>query len=361
MFFRSEKEKCGDKRYPVYDFVSKCLNVGISTVKKYTAECEENIANGTQPAKKARVSSGRPKIKLNQFTVGVIRRSIHGFFIDKMFPTIDVLRKKLEDSIPDFPAMTTRTLRNIVNSIGFRFKKLNKKPVLMESVSIAASRNEFLRKIRSLRSEGYTFFYTDETWCGQNHTMSYAWQEKVVEALNLDFTSYDHYRGALQEVNGWRGGFKTPTGAGKRVIILHIGSEDGFLPGGELCFIGKKGTSDYHNEMNSKHFQEWFRRTLSILPQKSAIVIDQAPYHTMTDPETRNPTVSWLKKDIIAWIEKRNINLPPHATDYAQLTKAALIQHAKPHFGVPEKILQQIINETRSDVKLIDVYKRQVR
>ena len=105
--------------------------------------------------------------------------------------------------------------------------------------------------------------------------------------------------------------------------------------------------------MNSKHFQGWFRRTLSILPQKSPIVIDQAPYHTMTDPETRNPTMSWLKKDIIAWIEKRNINLPPHATDYAQLTKAALIQHAKPHFGVPEKILQQIINETRSDVKLI--------
>lgn len=227
-FFQSEKETCGDKRYPVYDFVSKCLNVGLSTVKKYAAECEENIANGTQPAKKARVSSGRPKIKLDQFTVDVIRRSIQGFFIDKMFPIIDVLRKNLEDSIPDFPAMTTRT------------------------------------KIRSLRSEGYKIFYTDKTWCGQNHTMSYAWQEKVVEALNLDFTSYDHYRGALQEVNGWRGGFKTPTGAGKRVIILHIGSEDSFLPGGELCFVGKKGTSDYHNKMNSKHFQEWFQHTLSI-------------------------------------------------------------------------------------------------
>ena len=114
----------------------------------------------------------------------------------------------------DFPSMCLENLRHIVHSIGFRFKKLNKKPVLMESISVAASRHAFLRRIRRLREEGYKIFYTDETWCAQNHTMKYAWQEHVIEALD-SHNNYDQYRGHLQEVFGWKGGFKTPSGAGQ--------------------------------------------------------------------------------------------------------------------------------------------------
>ncbi|XP_054286021.1 uncharacterized protein LOC129002330 [Macrosteles quadrilineatus] len=105
--------------------------------------------------------------------------------------------------------------------------------------------------------------------------------------------------------------------------------------------------------MNSKHFHEWFKRVVGLMPNKSAIVIDQAPYHKQIDPETKNPTMSWLKKDIISWLQKRNISLPPHSTDYAQLTKAALIEHAKPHFGIPKKILENIIEDTNPGIKLI--------
>lgn len=354
-FFRAEKEQCGDKRYPVYANVAKCLNIGLGTVKLYASNYEEDISENTPPTKKTRVSdgSGRRKIEVDQFTITVIRRYMYDFYANKVFPTIDVLKQKLEENVPDFPTMSRTTLWKILKSIGFRFRKLNRKPVLMESASVAASRHAYLRKIRKLRAEGYKIFYSDETWCGQNHTKHYGWQEQVIKGLNSDVTTFDQYRSVLQEVNGWRGGFKTPSGAGKRVIILHIGSEDGFLKGAELCFVGKKGTSDYHNEMNAKHYEEWFKHVLNIIPRKSAIVIDQAPYHTMTDPETRNPNMKWLKNDIIEWMKKNNTGLPPDVYDFESLTKQVLINHAKPFFKEPEKILDQLVRQVRPDVQII--------
>lgn len=147
----------------------------------------------------------------------------------------------------------------------------------------------------------------------------------MLDALENNFDNYDQYRGHIQQIYGWRGGFKTPSGAGKRIIILHIGSEDGFLEGADLCFIGKKGTGDYHNEMNSAHYEEWFKKILNLLPEKSAVVINQAPYHTVVDPGTENPNISWLKAEIISWITSRNILPPPGVDRYDKLTKQSLL------------------------------------
>lgn len=351
-FFRIEGETIGDKRYPVYQKVHECLGRSLSTVKRCATSMKEDEEN-EGPRKKQRVGMGRPKIQPDEFTLGAIRRSIHSFYIAKTFPSIKSLHQKLIDSLPGFPTMSTKTLLNIVKSIGFSFKKLNKKPVLMESLTVSASRHSYLRKIKNLRSEGYKIFYTDETWCNQNHTVTHCWQENVVEALNQQFNNYDQYRGHIQQIYGWRGGFKTPSGAGKRIIILHIGSEEGFLNGAELCFIGKKNTGDYHNEMNSSHYEEWFEKVLRLLPQRSAVVIDQAPYHTMVDPATKNPNMSWRKDRIISWILTKNIPLPTDIIDFNTMTKAELIVHAKPYFGIPEKKLDQIINRVRPDVKLV--------
>ena len=47
------------------------------------------------------------------------------------------------------------------------------------------------------------------------------------------------------------GGFKHPSGKGKRLIILHAGAVAGWLPQTELIFRSKsKNNGDYHNEMN---------------------------------------------------------------------------------------------------------------
>ena len=58
------------------------------------------------------------------------------------------------------------------------------------------------------------------------------------------------------------GGWKHPSGKGQRLIILHTGSTDGWVPGVELVFQSKTKSSDYHDEMNSLHFLEWFEKII---------------------------------------------------------------------------------------------------
>jgi len=79
------------------------------------------------------------------------------------------------------------------------------------------------------------------TWVNAGETHSKAWLDSIV--------------------NSPRGAFLTgltmgTLGKGKRLIVLHIGSTDGFVPGGFLCFESKTNSSDYHNEMNGTTFFE---------------------------------------------------------------------------------------------------------
>ena len=79
-----------------------------------------------------------------------------------------------------------------------------------------------------------------------------------------------------------------PTNKGKRIIILHAGSEDGFIPGCLLTAAKDivNSAADYHQDMNSGLFETWVRTQLlpslaRRYPGKSCVVImDNASYHT---------------------------------------------------------------------------------
>ena len=104
----------------------------------------------------------------------------------------------------------------------------------------------------------------------------------------------------------WNGGLNVPVGAGKRLIINHIGSEDGFLEGCGECFVGKKDSGDYHNEMNSQHFERWWEDVvLPRLPDKSVALIDNAKYHTWQTDDSKSPTTSWRKQMIRDWLTEK--------------------------------------------------------
>ena len=48
-----------------------------------------------------------------------------------------------------------------------------------------------------------------------------------------------------------------------------------------VAYHGKKTTGDYHDEMNSNHFEEWFHdKLLSNLNNNSLVVMDNALYHS---------------------------------------------------------------------------------
>ena len=80
---------------------------------------------------------------------------------------------------------------------------------------------------------------------------------------------------------------EVPTGKGRRLIILHAGYEGGFLPDCSLIFVGKTISIDSHDEMNGDHFAEWFEhKLLPNLPADAAVVMDNAPYHTVKTKES---------------------------------------------------------------------------
>jgi transposase len=317
-----------------------------ATVKRICKEFRET--NTFKSPKK--VGKGRRPVVFDEFLQGVIRRVMMDFYLRKEFPTIKRVLAHLKENVPRFPDVSPTTLYRRIRKMGFKYRKFHKKSVLMESPEMMGMRNTFLRQIRHLRHRGWSIYYTDESWCGANHSRKYGWQDQVTDISLCGFNSYRD----VPVVNGWRGGIKTPSGAGKRVILLHIGNEDGFLEGGLKCFIGKKGGSDYHDEMNKTHYEEWFRDVLARLPQKSAVVIDRAPYHTMTTDKSKNPTMAWRKDRIIEWLENHHVPFPDQTTrNWKDFTKPLLLTIAKPFFQPKEYLLEKVIRDSGKEVKLL--------
>ena len=129
--------------------------------------------------------------------------------------------------MPGFPAVSKATLLRWVKKLGFVCKRRNRKLQVYQRLDIVVSRQRYLQRVRELRSGGYKVFYQDETWCNANHTREYISQLDDETERDIPGTQ-------------WKGGLKVPTGNGKRLIVNHLGSEDGFLNGCEECFVGAK-------------------------------------------------------------------------------------------------------------------------
>jgi hypothetical protein len=49
--------------------------------------------------------------------------------------------------------------------------------------------------------------------------------------------------------NGFTTGLPSLSGKGKRIILVHIGNENGFLTGAGTCWVSGNKTDDYHDDM----------------------------------------------------------------------------------------------------------------
>lgn len=351
-YSKGEKEEIPRKQ--VVKNVSEACGVSESTVRRIKKEVK--FSEDSTP-KQPISSPGRPPVIVSEFFQSVVRQTVHGFYLEKKYPTVAEVLVKLKADFEDFPEMCESTLRKILRQLNFYVRKYNSRAVCFESQRIKDQRTTFLRLTKRYRDMGYSIWYTDETWCGANHALNFGWQEFVGD---LKHSVLDFNRGRVQEVNGWKGGLIKPSGAGRRTIILDIGNEEGFLePRNEIsvCFESKKDSSDYHNEMNGEHFMEWFQQVLLRLPEKSAIVLDQAPYHTMQDPQTRNPTMSWKKDDIIHWLIVNHVEPPVEENGYQdlyeELTKTELIELGRCKFKPFKYLLDNLIDISGKDVKLL--------
>ncbi|XP_040075170.2 uncharacterized protein LOC120847464 [Ixodes scapularis] len=143
----------------------------------------------------------------------------------------------------------------------------------------------YLWAIKAYRAEGRLIYFLDETRANAGHTHSKVWKDTTVK------TPRDTYNRGLSL------GLRNPSRNRGRVIILHAGSEEGFVQGAAEVFWAKKGTGDYHPEMDSKRFEKWF--TENLLPNikaHSMVVMDNASSHSVKVYASPSST---LKEDVV--------------------------------------------------------------
>ncbi|XP_023309819.1 uncharacterized protein LOC111692776 isoform X1 [Anoplophora glabripennis] len=232
---------------------------------------------------------GRPGIVtcLDEAMKNSIRRIVHSFFFKNEIPTLDKILTEIK-SRQDLPQMSRSSLYKFMKQINFKYLKRSRKSVLIERDDIVRWRLDYLISIKKFRSEGRPIYYLDETWLNEGHTKERVWVDTNIKSKREAFNE------------GLSTGLKNPSGKGKRLIILHAGSEEGFVEDSLLVFEGKK-SGDYHEEMNANVFEKWFSEFLKKIPDNSVIVMDNASYHSRKVEAI--PTTSTRKIDMKAWLQ----------------------------------------------------------
>lgn len=111
-----------------------------------------------------------------------------------------------------------------------------------------------------IKQSSHSFVYLDEIQVNQNYTVRKCWTDTASQPATR---------------------VKPPTGKGSHLIILHVGTWNGFVSNAELIFQ-VKNDEDYHNQMKATVFEEWSRGQLLMnIPPNSVIVMDNASYHIM--------------------------------------------------------------------------------
>ena len=107
-----------------------------------------------------------------------------------------------------------------------------------------------------------------------------------------------------------------PPSKGKKVVICHAGSSEGFVPNAVLL-CGKQlseSYADYH-DMNAEIFKRWFANTLiTNLPKDRKVVfmMVNAKYHSrLVD---KSPTMNMRKNDMISYMIEHRIEIPSPLT-----------------------------------------------
>ncbi|XP_026738274.1 uncharacterized protein LOC113501345 [Trichoplusia ni] len=237
-------------------------------------------------------------------------------------PTLLKLLKSLKE-VDLFKGGIT-SLRQVIKDIGFVYKKVNKRKIIMERTDIALARCTFLRKAKNI-SDWSKVVFLDETWLNANHTVAKSWTDDTAQSST-----------------------KVPEGKGERLIICHAGTASGFVPNCLLAFKSKK-TTEYHEEMNYEKIKDWFIGLLNNLKEPMTIIMDNAPYHSVQ--VNKPPNQSNRKSELVKWLSENGVT-----ADIKMLKTEliALIRRHKP--PTPTYALDEIAKEKGHQVLRLPPY-----
>lgn len=234
-------------------------------------------------SRKRRIDRGKKK-EIDASTAKFLRTIIYDSYSRREIPTVDTIIRDINArNIPI--KMAASTIKYNIKKLGFKFGSIDKRASVMESRRIVEWRHTYLEKIQLYRREQKPIYYLDETWYDTHDTAKKGWTDKS-KHCNVD----------------------VPYNKGTRLIILHCGSENGWVSNC-LKIMGKNINDckiDYHDNMNADVFEEWFQN--SLIPQLepgSVIVLDNAPYHSRLVEKV--PNTSSCKDEIRNFLHKNDL------------------------------------------------------
>ena len=284
-YFEKEKEHGGPliSVSQVVDRTAAALSISKNTVvtigkEKFKQSEEAGPSKLETPGKKRRIE--KRVTNLDAFAEDGIRRHVYEYHSRKEYPTIKKLLVTLHDA--ELFTCSHSSLRSVIKNLGFKFTTVSGRKVLMEQQHVVASRCRLLRGV--INENFNNVVWVDETWVNAGHSLKKCWSD--------DSTA---------------GTMPVRIGKGGRLIIIHAGNSQGFIPNCLYVFKSKK-TSDYHEEMNHNKFKTWFEEfLLKNIPPNSVIVMDNAPYHSVI--KDKAPTMASKKEEMVEWLKRRNIPL----------------------------------------------------
>jgi len=290
--FKEMKSKSSDVKYDdMITNISQTTGIGSQTISRTIAEYKRTKTVSSPNKKRTKKSLFD---KIDDLDRNALRQKVHAIWLRRQLPTIDKILHEVNED-PALPNFKRTTMYTTIKKLDFVFAKRKRCSVLTEREDLIVWRRNYLYDIRKYRKEGRTIYYLDETWLNAGDCVDRVWMDKTVKSKHDAFEK------------GLTTGPTNPTGKGKRLIVLHIGSDKGFLPGGLLCFESKKNSADYHDEMNGDNFKEWFESILPRLNPNSIIVMDNAPYHSVQSE--KYPASSWKKAEILEWLNSKGVVL----------------------------------------------------
>ncbi|XP_063828954.1 uncharacterized protein LOC135078286 [Ostrinia nubilalis] len=301
---------------------------GISerTVTQITRESNLAEASNSKIVTPGKNRDRKSFLEIDDFDKCAIRHMIHTFYVvKKEIPTIHKLWLALKSDI-DFKYSKT-TLRRVLRSMGYKYKKCqSKRKLLMERYDIAAWRAKFILRMRKNRlEEKRPVIYLDETYIHASYHLQKCWQSNEEP------------------------GVLTSDSAGTRWIIAHAGGKTGFVENGLLLFKSQSKSSDYHDDMNAKNFIKWMtEKIIPNLPLNCIVVMDNASYHCTQ--LNKAPTMSNLKAEMQEWLLNNSIPFE----DY--WTKPQLYLLIKKTKGDPVYEVEHLLNQHGHEVVQLPPY-----
>ena len=270
---------------PSVNRTADALGIGVATVKRIMADYNRDPELLNKPTK----PKGRPVYAVSASYQESTRSYIRTANKKGEHITLADIGEFLKKEYPD-DSFKKATLARTLNRWGFEFGQGIRSQHLKEKDHVIAARQRYLREMRSNRVSERSRdtirpeVYLDESYVNKNHSNDFIW-----------------YYG---EDGPW---VQKPTGKGERLIIINAITKSGWVPDAKLVFKSTRKTGDYHGQMNWELFRKWFTEMLlPNIPERSLIIMDNAPYHTVL-AEHSPPIPKSSKKKIREWLEQNKI------------------------------------------------------